>query len=141
MTDPENVRRDVLAHYEASVKGSMLVEYRCRKKGCLLLHVWQTSNGPEFFAPGGRVSDRYALARQFDWLAPDRIAPGKTGDRAGRLNDPVIAVRWLWLICEHVMYSIWVRDIRRDFAGRTPGSPVRIFLPRDTPGAVGGAFD
>ncbi len=61
MTDRESIRRDVIAHYEAGVKGSLLAEYRC-KRGCLLLHVWQSPNGPEFFAPGGRVSDHYALA-------------------------------------------------------------------------------
>jgi hypothetical protein len=137
MTDPrEDSVREVLAHYEAGVKGALLVEYRCRQRRCPLLHVWQTPNGPEFFAPGCRVSDRWASAPQLDWLALDRT-PDRTGDRAGRLNDPVITSHWLLLMCQHVMELIWVRDIRRDFASRTPGRPALVVLPRDTRGHSG----
>jgi hypothetical protein len=133
VTDWEDIGRDVFAHYAAGVKGALLAEYRCRKRGCLLLHVWQTPMGPEFFAPGGRVSDRYELAHQFDWPGLGRQVSDKSGDRAHRLNDPVIAQKWLWLLCDHVKEAVWVRDIRRELTSQ-PGKPTKILLPRDTPG-------
>lgn len=130
----EQAWREAVAHYKAGVKDSLLAEYRCRKKGCLLLHVWQSPNGPEFFAPAAEISDQYTTAGQLDWPAFNRFGPDKTGDRAGRLDDPVIARQWLWLMCDHLVGPIWTSDLRRDVEGRAPGKPVRINLPRDTPG-------
>ena len=133
MTDWEDIHNEVLTHYAAGVKTALLAEYRCRARGCLLLHVWQTPMGPEFFAPGGRVSDRYEAAQQFDWPGRGREASDKSGTRAHRLNDPVIGPKWLWLLCDHVKQHVFVRDIRQELASQ-PGKPTRIFLPQDTPG-------
>ena len=129
MTDWEDIHSEVLAHYAAGVRGALLAEYRCTS-GCLLLHVWQAPMGPEFFAPGARVSDHYELARQFDWPGPGRNVSDKSGNRAHRLNDPVIAPKWLWLLCDHVNQAVFVRDIQRELASQ-PGRPTRILLPRD----------
>jgi len=132
-SDREQAWHDATAHYELGVKGSMLAEYRCREKNCLLLHVWQTPSGPEFFAPAARVSGRFTNAGQFDWPTFNRIGPNKTGDKAGSLDDPLIARQWLWLLCDHFKEAVWTRDIRQDFEGRKPGNPVKVLLPRDTP--------
>jgi hypothetical protein len=125
---------EAVAHHRAGVKDVLLVEYRCRTKGCLLLHVWQAPKGLEFFAPAARVSDRFTSAGQWHWLGFNRDGQKKTGDRAGSLDEVarLQAGGWLWLLCEHVNKSMWVHDIRRDAAGRDPGQPAEIFIPRPT---------
>jgi hypothetical protein len=42
------------------VKSSLLVEYRCRAKGCLLLRVWQTPDGLQFTAPAHQSVENYS---------------------------------------------------------------------------------
>lgn len=123
---------EAVAHYQAGVKDSLLAEYRCRAKGCLLLRIWQSPNGPEFFAPSARVSDQNTSAGQWHWLGFNRTDPNKTGDRAGHLDSLASLQRggWLWLLCDHVKEAVWVRDIRQDIAGQTPGKPTRVVLPR-----------
>ena len=126
---------EALAHHRAGVKGALLVEYRCCTKGCLLLHVWQTPKGLEFFAPAARISDQFITAGQWHWLGFNREGEKKTGDRAGSLDEVSAGLQaggWLWLLCEHVKESMWVSDIRRDAANRHPGQPAAIFLPRTT---------
>jgi hypothetical protein len=127
--------REAVARHQVGVKNVMLAEYRCRKKGCLMLRIWQTPNGPEFFAPPAGLPDWYATAGQLHWPNFDQNDPGgKTGPRAGLLSNPTFDGLWLWLLCDHLRGVLWTSDIRRDFEGRTPGKPVRINLPRDTPG-------
>ena len=123
---------EAVAHHRAGVRDSLLAEYRCRTKGCMLLHVWQAPAGIEFYAPAARVSDQYTSAGQWHWLGLNRAAANKTGDRAGRLDDlaTLQAGGWLWLLCEHVKESLWVRDIRRDTDDCIPGQPAKIFMPR-----------
>jgi hypothetical protein len=125
---------EAVAHHGAGVKDVLLVEYRCRTKGCLLLHVWQAPKGMEFFAPAARVSDQYSSAGQWLWLGYNRDDANKTGDRAGALDDlaGLQAGGWLWLLCEHVKESVWTREIRQDAADRVPGQPASIFMPRVT---------
>lgn len=128
----EDSWHEAVTHHTAGVKDSMLAEYRCRTKGCLLLRVWNSPNGPEFFAPAARVSDQYTEAGQWHWLGFNRDDPNKTGDRAGRLDDLASLQRggWLWLLCEHVKEPMWRSEILRDLAEREPGKPARIFIPR-----------
>jgi len=108
------------------MNGCLLLEYRCRAKGCLLLRVWQTPEGPAWQAPGRALSNRGALARDLEQTA---LGVGETG----RLDDcpPLL---WLPLICRHVNESAWLFDIRADLADATPGRPVRALWPRDIPG-------
>ncbi|HRD10507.1 MAG TPA: hypothetical protein PLI79_01465 [Mycobacterium sp.] len=124
---------EAVAHHRAGVKDVLLAEYRCRKRGCLLLHVWQSPNGLEFFAPASSVSGRFTSAGQWHWLGMNRSRDNKTGDRAGRIDDLAEMLQaggWLWLLCEHVKVALWVKDIRADAAGGKPGEPVKVFLPR-----------
>lgn len=132
MTSREQSWRDAVAHYKAGVKGALLAEYRCRTKGCLLLHVWQSPNGLEFFAPAARVSDQYTSAGQWHWLGMNRRADNKTGDRAGRIDDlaRLQAGGWLWLLCEHAKEVLWTREIRADTAAARPGRAVKVIVPR-----------
>lgn len=125
---------EAVNHYRAGVRDSMLAEYRCKAKGCLLLRVWNSPNGEEFFAPAARVSDRFVSAGQLHWLGFNRSDSNKTGDRAGRLSD-VAALDlggWLWLLCAHVKEPLWLSDFRRDCAHAEPGKPARAFVPRVT---------
>ncbi|WP_370499772.1 hypothetical protein NWT09_22170 [Mycolicibacterium sp. jd] len=128
----EDSWQEAVAHYRAGVKDSMLAEYRCRVKGCLLLRVWNSPNGPEFFAPAARVSDQYTSAGQWHWLGFNRADTNKTGDRAGRVAElaSLQLGGWLWLLCEHVKESVRTREILHDFAGVEPGNPARVFIPR-----------
>ncbi|MDQ1306119.1 MAG: hypothetical protein QG671_1951 [Actinomycetota bacterium] len=133
MFDREQAWRDAMRHHAVGMdelKKSLLAEYRCRKGGCLLLRVWNSPNGPEFYAPAARVSDRFATAGQLDWPAFNRHSPERTGDRAGRLDDPVIATQWLWLVCDHLKEAVWTSELRADIKGRRPGDPTRVRLPR-----------
>jgi hypothetical protein len=123
MTDPlkrvEVIRHEVIAHHDAGVKGSLLAEYRCRAKGCVLLQVWQTSNGPEFLAPGNRLSPQNMPRSAGPW------------DWAGRLDDYPETL-WMPLWCDHVKDHTYASEVRRDCADRTPGRPRRVSWPRDT---------
>jgi hypothetical protein len=123
---------EAVAHYRAGVDDSLLAVYRCRRKGCVLLKVWNAPRGQEFFAPAARIADRNLTARQWHWLGFNRADERHTGDRAGRLDDlaRLQAGGWFWLVCEHVKESVWLREIRQDFAGSRPGVPVSIFIPR-----------
>ncbi|GFG66889.1 hypothetical protein MKUB_43790 [Mycobacterium kubicae] len=128
-------------------RGAVLLEYRCRAKGCLLLQIWQTPDGPKFRAPANRVSGRYGLARNVErsaltgewaempgWEGPG--APAETSDWVGWLADYPPEFAWLRLVCTHVDETAWVRDLHADLAGASPGRPVRILRP-DTGGGTG----
>ena len=106
------------------MSGSLLVEYRCRTKGCLLLRVSQTPDGLEYYAPGHRLSDRYTRIRDLETeimsgreyieiLRPPR-APVR-----GRLDES--APPGLQLMCNHVNEWALTTDIRRDIDGATTG--------------------
>jgi hypothetical protein len=108
-----------------AVKDSLLVEYRCRAKGCVLLRVWQTPPGPQFIAPGHRLSDRWTRIRHL----AKRLSVGGTEwpDDGGRLHDE----QGLVLVCNHVTDYVLTYKIRRDIDGATPGRPMRVLWPPD----------
>ena len=68
----EQVWREAVAHHEIGIPGALLTEYRCKRRGCLLLRVWQTPKGPEFFAPPAGLPNWYATAGQLHWPSFDR---------------------------------------------------------------------
>lgn len=127
----EEAWREAMRHHAAGVVDCLLVEYRCRTKGCLLLRVWQAPRGIEFYAPSVRVSNQKVMAKQWHWLGFNRANERQTGDRAGRLDDlaKLQYGGFLWLLCHHVTQAEWVADIRRDCSGRAPGDAANIFLP------------
>jgi integrase len=82
---PSGCRNSRAPVTDPGVKSSLLVEYRCRAKGCLLLLVWQTPDGPEFVAPGHRLSDRYTWIRHLELFRHEmnhapRIEPANIDD-------------------------------------------------------------
>lgn len=111
---------------------ALLLEYRCRAKGCLLLRVWQTPGGPQFLVSGHRLSDRYTLARHLERLAlaagHSSETPETPGDWIGQLDEQP-ALLWLPLMCGHVRETAWIFAIRKDVAGAAPGRPKRILWP------------
>lgn len=95
-------------------KSSMLLEYRCHARGCLLLAVWQTPQGPEFSAP-----------------RMPRIE--EAGRRMGRYTEgletggPLDALPWsVLLVCKHTHRDVFADVIRADAADQKPGQPKRV---------------
>lgn len=92
-------------------RATLLVEYRCRAKGCLLLAVWQTPNGPEWSTPRpssfdewGRITGRYTEGLE----------------ATGRLAD----LPWSVLLkCQHTYDEVFGDVVRAEAASRTPGKP------------------
>jgi hypothetical protein len=143
MTDLERARSEAIAHHKAGVKGSLLVEYRCRARKCILLRVWETPNGPEFFARDRQSDAIYSMLNSHDLIddpgrqmspggmTPARgVGPGQV--HAGRLDDHT-ETKWVPLWCDHVRESALISAIRRDIAGGAPGRPKTVLVPIDTP--------
>lgn len=124
MSDEESITEQVITHYKAGVKASLLAEYRCNTAGCLLIHVWQAPGGIEFFAPERRLSDGYDYARAIEAKFDSNY------QRAGRLEFGVFVK--IQVLCTHTSDLAFSFELWRDIADRTPGKPVRILLPRDT---------
>lgn len=126
------IAREVIAHYKAGIKASLLAEYRCRTSGCLLLHVWQAPKGLEFFVPKRRLSEGYAFARDVEAKFLDAVFPLE----AGRLSPGTLTR--LQLMCDHTSDSVFDFEIWRDVVNQVPGRPVRVIWPRaDTPSRDG----
>ena len=113
------------------MSGSLLVVYRCRTKGCLLLQVSQTPDGLEYDAPGHRLSDHYTRIRDLETGGReyDEILSPPRPPIRGRLDES--APPGLQLLCNHVNEWASTTDVRRDMQGATPGRPVRVLWPRD----------
>lgn len=95
-------------------KSTLLVQYKCRNKGCPLLAVWQTPNGPEYATPrkpGFEEAGR-RIGRNTEGLAS-----------GGRLQDMPWTVP---LICDHTYQEVFGDVVRADAAGRTPGKPKHV---------------
>lgn len=137
MSDLDRSRSDAIAHHRAGVKGALLVEYRCRVKKCLLLQVWQTPTGPEFFArcqrrAGDGLWLMVASGERIDFSSRDSAAVGIPKIWAGRLDDHP-PTRWVPVMCNHHRGGVEVSAIRRDISDGIPGSPGTMLLPLDTP--------
>lgn len=42
----------------AHIRAALVVEYRCRRRGCLLLHIWRSPQGLMFYQPPYKNSPR-----------------------------------------------------------------------------------
>ncbi|WP_041180491.1 hypothetical protein [Mycobacterium canetti] len=110
----ERIRRETIAHHDAGVKRAALAEYRCRTRKCLLLRVWQTPNGPEFYGrtkhakafhtlmhgyidvrgnDHSRASLNYIPSVECDWFSPEvriaalRLLAATTSEHIARAVD------------------------------------------------------
>jgi hypothetical protein len=140
----ERLRREAIRHHEqlratGLMKRVELAEYRCRK-GCLLLRVWQTPNGPEFYADTKHAVAFHTMAHGYiDVRGEGRnhaSGPPRFGIPdiwAGRL-DGHPAEGWLPLTCDHYHGAAQVRAVLLVIGSRTPGDPARIRIdaPTDT---------
>ena len=102
-----------------TVNAGLLVEYRCRAKGCLLLRVWQTPNGLELLAPSSQGSDR-VTAYHLERLAAEGVAI--RGESVPIDDYPP----WVLLACDHVLETVRESTITEDAAAGRPGNPTRI---------------
>ncbi|RFZ48233.1 hypothetical protein [Mycobacterium marinum] len=132
-------RYEAMAHHKAGVRGALLAQYRC-SEGCLLMDVWQTPLGAEFFASVRRTDGFYMMIESAGRIGFSSRSPKEVGIPndywAGRLDDHQ-PHQWVPLICKHTRGGAGVSTIRRDITGRTPGKPARILwrgYGEDTPG-------
>lgn len=144
MTDP-------LAMYQALDakirRNALLAEYRCRVKGCLLLHVWQTSQGRFWYTP------RYKLSPELTESDTTESARDKRTDEDGRWipradsldrllaffadeseteTGELVVTSYsdeggLPLNCEHVRSTVGVAALA-EAAAAVPGQPVKAFI-------------
>lgn len=113
----------------------LLVEYRC-VKGCLLLHVWNTPDGPMYYrrpfkispkmhqrtgaSEVGRIPEHGGLIADFDdssdlvWVTDEQEHTG-------------VGLNCLAIGCSHcVGLRFPAATIKADVAAATPGNPVRV---------------
>lgn len=136
MTDLDRARADAIAHHAVGVNGARLVEYRCRhRKRCLLLRVWQTPSGPEFVAHCRHTDGFYLLVNSADRIEFSSRPPAEVGVPhiwAGRIEDHKPS-QWVPLSCNHYRGSVPISDVMQHVANGTPGDPIVVLRPDDTP--------
>lgn len=136
MTDP-------LASYQAMTAKArrqvLLAEYRCRTKGCLLLHVWQSPHGRYWYTPPYDLSPQVTQDETVESARAKRTADGyrKWLPRAGSFDelldffDGAPESGGLTLTCDHVRETVTVGRLAADAGGATPGAPAKAFVPDD----------
>lgn len=122
----------------------LLAEYVCRTKDCLLLHVWNTTEGLCYYQPRFRLSSEATESGSVESARQSRTSDGyrKWLPRWGSLNDllafcgddPGLGAD---VNCDHFRGLITGRRLAYDVEGVTPGNPAKpIKLPDvDTPGS------
>lgn len=109
----------------AELRRVLLVEYRCAR-GCLLLHVFASPDGPRYYRPALRVSD--SMRTRTGIAEPTRIP-----EAAGLLAE-LSSEQWVWGDAENAVHigcrhCIGLRfpaaSVKADAAAATPGNPVR----------------
>ena len=93
MSEETDRRREVvLAEYRAMtpkvLKQKLLAEYRCRKKGCVLLHVWNTPTGRKYYQRAYGLPSSVAEAESVESARQTRTTDGyrKWVERAGAFD-------------------------------------------------------
>lgn len=128
--------RDMAPKIRAQV---LLAEYRCGKR-CLLLHIWSTPDGRNYYQPPYRLSPEVAEAETVESARLKRTLDGyrKWQDRAGSFDELIDAAEGLTpgtigltLTCDHIREIISVESIATDVAPARPGVPAKILLPRN----------
>jgi hypothetical protein len=148
-----------LADYQAmtpkALKQVLVAEYRCREKGCLLLHVWQTPRGRYWYRPPYNLSPQVAESQTVESARRKRTSDGfrnwnpSAGSFDGlldslayetELEDGTTVMYFspqerngLSVTCDHVRDTLTAERLAAIVRGVTPGSPGKAFLPADTP--------
>ncbi len=120
----------------AALRSVLLVEYRCAR-GCLLLHVFASPDGPRYYRPALRVSERMQFRTGMAEV-------GRVPESAGLLDD-LESAQWVWgdaqnsvlLGCPHCIgVHFPAATVKADAAAATPGSPVKnhtFWMTPDSP--------
>lgn len=123
----------IIAEYESSsgdvTRGNAVVEYRCARRGCLLLHVWRTPDGLKYYQPGYKLS---AALNERDSNAAGRARNTIDGDRRWRSRGGVLDDLQGWgadvgipLQCDHLNSVAPSDEVLAQAEAATPGSPTR----------------
>lgn len=128
----QQAERDQLiaAAYERSPRRdlapSLLVEYRCKARGCLLMHVWRSPLGTLFYKPPHRLSPARTEAETVEAARAKHTSDGyrRWNGHAGRLDDlrgwPGVA---LSLDCDHFRGSVPAAEVLAAADDASPGRP------------------
>ncbi len=125
MSDTGDTATTYRAMSDAELRRVLLVEYRCAR-GCLLLHVFASPDGPHYYRPALRLSE---TIRNRTGIAE----PGRITEVAGLLAE-LSTEPWVWgdaentvhIGCRHcVGLRFPAATIKADAAAATPGSPIR----------------
>jgi hypothetical protein len=123
----------------------LLAEYVCGAKDCLLLHVWNTTEGLCYYQPRFRLSPEATESGSVESARQSRTSDGyrKWLPRWGSLtdllsfcgDDPGLGAD---VNCDHFRGLITGRRLAFDIDGVTPGNPAEpIKLPdADTPSSL-----
>lgn len=129
------------------LRRALLAEYRCRVKGCLLLHVWQTSQGRFWYSPRYKLSPRLTESDTTESARQKRTdEKGRWLPRAGSLDQlldffanesetdsgEVVVTSYsdeggLPLNCEHVRSTVGAAALAQTLTA-VPGAPVTPFI-------------
>jgi hypothetical protein len=132
---------DPLASYQAMNAAArrqvLLCEYRCRVKGCLLLHVWQSPHGRYWYTPPYVLSAQVTHDETAESARVKRTCDGyrRWLSRAGSFDelvdffDGVPAAGGISVTCDHVRHTLTIGRLAADVGGATPGSPAKGFVP------------
>jgi hypothetical protein len=134
---------DYQAMTPKALRQVLLAEYRCRTKGCLLLHVWQTPHGRYWYLPPYDLSPEVTEAETVETARRKRTDDGyrKWKARGGSFDDLLESAReapnyshGLTVQCDHhVRGEIPAAELAARVNGATPGTPAKVFVPGDTP--------
>ncbi len=143
---------DPLAMYQAmdakARRQVLLAEYRCHaKRGCLLLHVWQTPQGRFWYTPRYKLSPRLTESDTTESAREKRTDDGgRWLPRAGSLDGlldffanesetdsgEVVVTSYsdeggLPVTCKHVRSTVAVAELA-EAAAAVPGQPLTRFV-------------
>ena len=138
LNDIARQQNAALASYEAlsqrkALRQVLLAEYRCRaKRGCLLLHVWQTPTARFYYQPRYELSPEVTEATSVESARLKHTSDGHTKwlPRAGSF-DELIHFQGKDLYCDHYRIVIPGERLAADVDGVTPGSRRRPILLSD----------
>jgi hypothetical protein len=134
------MNNDALDDYKAMTakerRQVLLIEYRCKTKGCLLLHAWQQPEGRFWYLPGYDLSPEVVESETAESARQKRTVDGyrKWIERAASLDhlldffSEAPDTGGLSLTCDHVRQVITTTELATDLEGTRPGTPTKRFV-------------